>query len=133
MLMLYCSICLWCAHTPDGHNFFFQYKLCVVNDHVVCYKNIHQRTSQLLHFPTHPTSSSASNLCIPSLHTFLCFIIETVPCGSGAFSLEEGRIAPLPLPRHVVRGDYLEWQIKKLFLDHVFILPNLCYLNCAYN
>ena len=31
-----------------------------------------------------------------------------VPCGSGAFSLEEGRIAPLPLPRHVVRGDYLE-------------------------
>ena len=31
-----------------------------------------------------------------------------VPCGSGAFSLEEGRIDPLPLPRHVVRGDYLE-------------------------
>ena len=30
------------------------------------------------------------------------------PCGSGAFSLEKGRIAPLPLPRHVVRGDYLE-------------------------
>ena len=27
---------------------------------------------------------------------------------SGAFSLEKGRIAPLPLPRHVVRGDYLE-------------------------
>ena len=25
-----------------------------------------------------------------------------LPCGSGAFSLEEGRIAPLPLPRHVV-------------------------------
>ena len=33
---------------------------------------------------------------------------KKVPCGSGAFSLEEGRIAPLPLPRHVVRGDYLE-------------------------
>ena len=33
---------------------------------------------------------------------------SVVPCGSGAFSLEEGRIAPLPLPRHVVRGDYLE-------------------------
>ena len=31
-----------------------------------------------------------------------------VTCGSRAFSLEEGRIAPLPLPRHVVRGDYLE-------------------------
>ena len=31
-----------------------------------------------------------------------------VPCRSGGFSLEEGRIAPLPLPRHVVRGDYLE-------------------------
>ena len=28
--------------------------------------------------------------------------------GSEAFSLEEGRIVPLPLPRHVVRGDYLE-------------------------
>ena len=32
----------------------------------------------------------------------------TVPYGSGAFSLEEGRIVSLPLPRHVVRGDYLE-------------------------
>ena len=31
-----------------------------------------------------------------------------VPCGSGAFSLEEGIIAPLPLLRHVVRDDYLE-------------------------
>ena len=36
-----------------------------------------------------------------SLQASLC-------CGSGAFSLEKGRIAPLPLPRHVVRGDYLE-------------------------
>ena len=35
-----------------------------------------------------------------------------VPCGSGAFSLEEGRIAPLPLPRHVVRGDHLECLAK---------------------
>ena len=24
------------------------------------------------------------------------------------------------------------WQSKKFFLGHVFILPNLCYLNCAY-
>ena len=37
----------------------------------------------------------------------LLFMLK-VPCGSGAFSLEEGRIAPLPLPGHVVRGDYLE-------------------------
>ena len=34
--------------------------------------------------------------------------IHEHPSGSGAFSLEEGRIAPMPLPRHVVRGDYLE-------------------------
>ena len=40
-----------------------------------------------------------------SLHNV---IWSRVPCGSGAFSLEKGRIAPLPLPRHVVRGDYLE-------------------------
>ena len=54
-----------------------------------------------------------------------------VRCGSGAFSLETGRIAPLPLPMHAVRGDYLE--CDKLFLDYIFILPNLCYLNCANN
>ena len=35
-----------------------------------------------------------------------------VPCGSGAFSLEEGRIAPLSLPRHVIRDDYLEFLEK---------------------
>ena len=38
----------------------------------------------------------------------LVFMSVVLPCGSGAFSLEKGRIAPLPLPRHVVRGDYLE-------------------------
>ena len=30
-----------------------------------------------------------------------------VSCGSGAFSWEDGSIARLPLPRNVVRGDYL--------------------------
>ena len=52
-----------------------------------------------------------------------------VRCGSGTFSLEERRITPLPIPVHVVRGDYLEC----FYLDHIFILPNLYYLNCAYN
>ena len=41
-------------------------------------------------------------------HNDLNVFLQSVPCGSGAFSLEEGRIAPLPLPMPVVRGDYLE-------------------------
>ena len=42
------------------------------------------------------------------LYEVLLLSTHSHPCGSGAFSLEKGRIAPLPLPRHVVRGDYLE-------------------------
>ena len=47
---------------------------------------------------------------------YLCYIILDKKThshtGSVAFSLEEGRIAPLPLPRHVIRGDYLECLAK---------------------
>ena len=42
---------------------------------------------------------------LSALFTYLHFHL---PCGSGAFSLEEGRIAPMPFPRHVVRGNYQE-------------------------
>ena len=54
----------------------------------------------------------SSNLCMYDLRKGDLFILSWVPCGSGAFSLEEGRIAPLPLPRYVVRGDYLECLAK---------------------
>ena len=33
------------------------------------------------------------------------------PCGSGSFSLDDGRIVPLPLPRHVVRDTIFNTQI----------------------
>ena len=49
----------------------------------------------------------SGDVCV--LASTLC---KYVPCGRGAFSLEKGRIAPLPLPRHVVRGDYLECLAK---------------------
>ena len=55
-----------------------------------------------------------------------------VPCGSGAFSLEEGRIAPLPVPRHVVKADYLEclamYKIISWSCLYItkFVLPKLC-------
>ena len=48
-----------------------------------------------------------SILCISLIFGIVIFIV-TVPCGSGTFSLDQGRIAPLPLSMHVVRGDYLE-------------------------
>ena len=52
-----------------------------------------------------------SILCIFLIFGIVIFIV-TVPSGSGTFSLDQGRIAPLPLPRHVVRGDYLECLAK---------------------
>ena len=53
--------------------------------------------------------SVSSCRCCMFVSCVLCASCGSSPCcGSGAFSLEEGRIAPLPLPRHVVRGDYLE-------------------------
>ena len=46
---------------------------------------------------------SESGLCVFCKLCPVCFlVVGKVPCGSGAFSLEEGRIAPLPLPMHVV-------------------------------
>ena len=55
----------------------------------------------------------------------VCSVIPTA-CGSGAFSLEEGRIAPLPLPRHVVRGDYLECGIVRNYFLIMFLYYQIC-------
>ena len=70
--------------------------------------------------PYHPAGNGMTERCRRFLNDILAKgvqdklhsewedVLPGVPCGSGAFSLEKGRIAPLPLPRHVVRGDYLE-------------------------
>ena len=53
----------------------------------------------------------------------ICSLSMFIPCGSGAFSLEEGRIAPLPLHRHVARGDYLD--NEKIVASYVQMALNI--------
>ena len=46
---------------------------------------------------------------------------NAVTCGRSTFSLDEGRIVPLSLPRHVVRGNYLD----RVYVIKI-VIPKLC-------